>query len=62
MVVLPSGNVSMGSWPSEKSWAAAHGGTLESVADESPQHTVVVRSFALAKYDVMCGQYAVFIV
>jgi len=38
MVVVPAGRFTMGSPASEKSWAALHGGSLESVADESPQH------------------------
>jgi len=61
MVVVPAGNFSMGSSVSEKSWAAGHGGNLESVADESPQHAVSLRSFALGKYDVTRGEYAAFV-
>src|SRR5437016_3285235 len=38
MVVIPEGNFTMGSSDSEKSWAASHGGSAESVSDESPQH------------------------
>jgi formylglycine-generating enzyme required for sulfatase activity len=51
----------MGSSAAEKSWAASHGGNLESVADESPQHVVSLRSFALGKYDVTRGEYAAFV-
>ncbi len=51
----------MGSSSSEKDWAATHGGNLPSVADESPQHAVSIRSFALAKYDVTRDQYAEFV-
>ena len=61
MVVVPAGSFTMGSSASEKSWAASHGGNLESVADESPQHQVSLRSFALGKYDVTRGEYAAFV-
>jgi formylglycine-generating enzyme required for sulfatase activity len=58
MVVVPAGNFTMGSSASEKSWAASHGESLESVDDESPQHQVSLRSFALGRYDVTRGEYA----
>src|SRR6266480_4607594 len=61
MVVVPEGNFTMGSSDSEKSWAASHGASLESVSDESPQHNVSLRSFALGKYDVTRGEYAAFV-
>jgi formylglycine-generating enzyme required for sulfatase activity len=61
MVVIPAGKFTMGSPESEKSWAAIHGGNRESVADESPQHSVSLRRFALGKYDVTRGEYAVFV-
>ena len=61
MVVVPAGNFTMGSSTSEKSWAASHGGSLESVADEAPQHVVSLRSFALDKYDVTRAEYAAFV-
>ena len=61
MVVVPEGNFTMGSSDSEKSWAASHGGNAESVSDESPQHHVSLRSFALGKYDVTRGEYAAFV-
>jgi len=54
MVVVPAGNFTMGSSASEKSWAASHGGSLESVADESPQHVVSLPSFALGNHKVSC--------
>ena len=60
-VVLPAGNFTMGSSASERSWTVSHGGSLESVGDESPQHVVSLRSFALGKYDVTRGQYAAFV-
>ncbi|HEV2718801.1 MAG TPA: formylglycine-generating enzyme family protein [Thermoanaerobaculia bacterium] len=61
MVVVPAGTFTMGSSPSEKSWAASHGATLQSVADEAPQHAVTLASFALGKYDVTREQYAAFV-
>jgi formylglycine-generating enzyme required for sulfatase activity len=61
MVVVPQGNFTMGSSDSEKSWAASHGGSAESVSDESPQHNVLLPSFALGKYDVTRGEYAAFV-
>lgn len=60
MVVVPAGHFMMGSSAAEKSWAASHGTTSGSVADEAPQHEVSVRSFALGKYDVTRGEYAAF--
>ena len=52
LVVLPAGSFTMGSSAEEKSWAASHGSSLASVADEAPQHQVSLPSFALGKYDV----------
>src|SRR5205085_3156448 len=61
MVAIPAGNLTMGSSASEKSWAVSHGATPGSVADESPQHSVSLRSFALGKYDVTRDEYAAFV-
>ncbi|HEV8434233.1 MAG TPA: formylglycine-generating enzyme family protein [Thermoanaerobaculia bacterium] len=61
MVVIPAGTFTMGSPAEEKSWAAAHGGSLASVADEAPQHPVSVPSFAFGKYDVTRGEYGAFV-
>ena len=61
MVVVPAGTFTMGSAAAEKSWAATHGGNLASVADESPQHQVSLRSFALGRYDVTRGEYGAFV-
>lgn len=61
MVVVRAGNFTMGSSAAEKSWAVTQGATLGSVSDESPQHNVSLRSFALSKYDVTRGEYAVFV-
>ena len=60
MVVLPAGSFTMGSSAEEKSWAASHGGSMYSVADEGPQHPVSVSSFALGRYDVTRAEYAAF--
>jgi len=60
MVVIPAGNFTMGSSAEEKSWAASHGGSMNAVADEAPQHQVSLPSFALGKYDVTRGEYAAF--
>jgi len=60
IVVVPAGSFTMGSSAEEKSWAASHGSSLGSVADEAPQHQVSVPSFALGKYDVTRGEYAAF--
>src|SRR5271169_620638 len=60
MVVVPAGNFTMGSSAEEKSWAASHGGSMNAVADEAPQHQVSLPSFALGKYDVTRGEYAAF--
>jgi formylglycine-generating enzyme required for sulfatase activity len=61
MVVIPAGTFTMGSPPAEKAWAAIHGTTAKSVADEAPQHQVSVRSFALGKFDVTRAEYAAFV-
>lgn len=60
MVVIPAGSFIMGSSASEKSWAASHGATLGSVADEAPQREVSATTFALGKYDITRGEYAAF--
>src|SRR5882672_7086722 len=45
MLVLPAGSFTMGSSAEEKSWAASHGSSLGSVADEAPQHQVSLPTF-----------------
>jgi formylglycine-generating enzyme required for sulfatase activity len=60
VVVLPAGRFLMGSSDEEKSWAASHGGSKGAVADEAPQHEVLVPSFALGRYDVTRSEYAAF--
>ena len=61
MVVISAGSFNMGSPDSEKVWATKHGASPESVSDEAPQHRVTLRSFAIGKYDVTRGEYAVFV-
>ena len=61
MVVIPAGSFTMGSSPVEQQWAATHGGNLKSVADESPQHVVTLRTFAISRYPVTRGDYAAFV-
>jgi formylglycine-generating enzyme required for sulfatase activity len=61
MVVVPAGNFTMGSSAAEKSWAASQVGNAEDVADESPQHDILLPSFAMGKYDVTRGEYAAFV-
>jgi formylglycine-generating enzyme required for sulfatase activity len=61
MVVIPAGRFAMGSADAEKAWAISRGSTAESLADESPQHPVTLRAFALGRYDVTRGQYAAFV-
>ena len=61
MLVVPAGSFIMGSSPSEKAWAIAHGASASAVADESPQHRVSLPGFALGKYDVTRDEYAAFV-
>ncbi len=69
MVMVPAGTFTMGSSQAEKSWAASLGAIvparkslyLAGVADESPQHTVSLRAFALGRYDVTRDEFAAFV-
>ena len=61
MVVIPAGSFTMGSSAAEKHWATSHGGSVEAVADEAPQHVVTLRTFALSRYLVTRGEYAAFV-
>jgi formylglycine-generating enzyme required for sulfatase activity len=61
MVILPAGTFTMGSSDSARRWAVAHGASPASVADEVPQHSVALRSFALGKYEVTRSEYASFV-
>jgi len=60
MVVLPAGSFMMGSSPAERTWAASHGASAGSVADEAPQHAVSLPSFAVGRSDVTRAEWAVF--
>lgn len=60
MVVLRGGDFTMGSSLQEKQWAASHGGALSAVADEAPQHSVHIRSFAIGKTPITRREYAIF--
>lgn len=51
LVTIPAGTFMMGSPSSEENRSK----------DEGPQHTVRIKSFALAKYDVTRGQWAAFV-
>jgi formylglycine-generating enzyme required for sulfatase activity len=51
MVTVPAGHFRMGSSNSE----------ADRFDDEGPQHPVNIRAFAVGKYDVTRGQYAVFV-
>jgi len=61
MVVIPAGKFVMGSSDVQRAWAATHGASRGSVADEAPQHEVTVRPFALGKYPVTRGEYETFV-
>jgi formylglycine-generating enzyme required for sulfatase activity/dienelactone hydrolase len=61
MVTIPAGSFTMGSSDAEKRWVVAHGGTLDSVADEAPQHPVALHAFAIGEYDVTRAEYAAFV-
>ncbi|PYJ19707.1 MAG: hypothetical protein DME99_11850, partial [Verrucomicrobia bacterium] len=61
MVVIPAGSFIIGWAAAEKTWAATHGSNAASVADEAPQHRVVLQSFALGKYDITRAEYAIFV-
>ncbi len=61
MVTVPDGSFTMGSSDAEKAWVVAHGGTLDSVADEAPQHGVKLHTFAIGEYDVTRAEYAAFV-
>jgi formylglycine-generating enzyme required for sulfatase activity/pimeloyl-ACP methyl ester carboxylesterase len=61
MVVIPAGKFTMGSSDAAKAFAMTLGASPRAIADESPEHSVSVRSFALGKYDVTRGEYAAFV-
>jgi formylglycine-generating enzyme required for sulfatase activity len=61
MVLITGGTFLMGSSAAEQAWAVSHGATPRSVADESPQHNVSVRSFAMGRFDITRGEFAAFV-
>ena len=61
MVAIPAGTFAMGSSEADKAWTVAHGGTADSIADESPRHAVTLRAFAIGKYPVTRAEYAAFV-
>jgi len=61
MVVIRAGHFTMGSSDAEKAWVATHGASAASVADETPQHDVAIRFYALGKYDVTRDEFANFV-
>ena len=60
MISVSAGTFWMGSDSTEQIWAAAHGSTRNSVSDESPRHSVTLRAFAIGRYQVTRGEFAVF--
>jgi len=61
MVVIPPGTFMMGSTTAERQWAVSNGGKEQYFSDESPQHLVTIEhQFAVGKYEVTRGEYAVF--
>jgi formylglycine-generating enzyme required for sulfatase activity len=62
LVVVPAGAFMMGSTEPERRWAIEQGATREWVDWEKPQHRVVIpEPFAVARYPVTRGQFAVFV-
>jgi formylglycine-generating enzyme required for sulfatase activity len=61
MVVIPSGNFTMGSSAAEQALAKAGGMSDSQISWESPQHNVNVRSFAAGRYAVTKGEFAAFV-
>jgi toxoflavin biosynthesis protein ToxD len=61
-IEIPAGSFLMGTPERELSaLAKAYGGTRESYREESPQHTVALAAFAIAKTPVTNAQYAAFV-
>jgi len=61
-IEIPAGLFLMGTPERElSSLAKAYGGTRESYREESPQHTVALAAFAIAKTPVTNTQYAAFV-
>lgn len=47
--------------PSGEFWMGSHAGDWKAEADEQPQHSVKIRGFKLAQYEVTVQQYAKFV-
>ncbi len=61
MITIPGGPFLMGTPDADRSGLAKrYGGTRESYAEESPQHSVVVAEFAIAQLPVTNALYACF--
>ena len=61
MVTVPAGSFSMGSSPSGISSAVSEGAKAENVQDETPQHDVTVKQFAMSATEVTRDQFDAFV-
>jgi len=61
MVTVPGGSFSMGSSPSGISSAVSEGAKAENIQDETPQHDVSVKQFAMSVTEVTRDQFDAFV-
>ena len=61
MVTVPAGSFSMGSSPSGISSAVSEGAKAENIQDETPQHDVTVKQFAMSVTEVTRDQFDAFV-
>ena len=61
MVTIPGGSFSMGSSPSGISSAVSEGAKAENIQDETPQHDVTVKPFAMSVTEVTRDQFDAFV-
>ena len=61
MVVIPSGNFTMGSSAAEQALANSAGLAANFTSPENPQHRVNIRSFAAGRYAISKGEFATFV-
>lgn len=61
LVVIPAGSFAMGSNAAEQLLANAAGTKVEKTNRESPQHKVVISSFAAGRFSVTKGEFSKFI-
>lgn len=61
MVTVPGGSFSMGSSPSGISSAVSEGAKAENIQDETPQHDVQVKQFAMSVTEVTRDQFDAFV-